>query len=329
MMKGLRFLWIVCTIVLLQTRFGICGFQTTPISAQEEVVSSFQQRLDSLQVSYAKLMDQADILASQIELTKSKGLLSPGEHRKLEKQLQESQALENDVKRLESQIHETDDSYREAAAALIALYQKEIERLIRLAENEDVQKNPGPIRQLQQTFDKKQSLEIKLTPSKRTSYPVTAVDAQPWNTANDLRKKGDLLFDQEELLKEEIRLVERRIHSLQEEEKIRRKVTELTQEIDLFNEREELMGKASETALQRTADSRGTLQTEFNSDAGAEPSHIDKIQLALSGPTPRSITGLQDLIEQLKRYQGQMSSKADSLNKRARWFYDEAEKNRK
>ena len=75
-----------------------------------------------------------------------------------------------------------------------------------------------------------------------TTYPI---EANPEDTPRQLRIKGDILADQEEALRGNIGEVEDRIHSLQQEMRIRRKVRELASEMELFNEWEEQLTHTS------------------------------------------------------------------------------------
>ena len=207
-----------------------------------------------------------------------------------------------------------------------------------MTKTKDSQKKEKQLLQLQYLLKKKQDLETRLYPSNLSTYHDFNIDANPWNTPDELRMKGDLLLDQEESIRQTISHIENRIHSLQEEEKVRIKVTELAHEIDLFNEREELLGRGVKIGQYRddAADNGEETTIGFDYPGGnsyAENwspevggSSLEDLKLYESGHTPQSLSGLQEWIEKLKQHKKRLTTKADSLKKRADWFYNKADR---
>ena len=189
----------------------------------------------------------------------------------------------------------------------------------------------GDLERLQMLLQKRTLWETRLAPPSLRGQRTLQVQTQAWDTPRTLELKGDLLLDQEEVLRNEIATVETRLRSLEEEERIRRKVAELTRDIHLFDEREELMGKGIEN--QTRSLSLETFDIQDRNIPGlpglsSTRAYYEEIQLALSGPTPRSPDELNTWIIQLKHERNLIVARADSLGQRASWFYHEAETRR-
>ena len=302
--------------------------QKTLLSEQEAVLLGKEVRYDSLQTVHVQRLEEAEALARRIDLTRLKETLSASEHRTLQKQLLESQRLEALVRELESLIDDAERSFRLAVHEYTRKIQNEIVLTIEQMERRD---DSGDLERLQMLLQKRTLWETRLAPPSLRGQRTLQVQTQAWDTPRTLELKGDLLLDQEEVLRNEIATVETRLRSLEEEERIRRKVAELTRDIHLFDEREELMGKGIEN--QTRSLSLETFDIQDRNIPGlpglsSTRAYYEEIQLALSGPTPRSPDELNTWIIQLKQYRNLIVARADSLGQRASWFYHEAETRR-
>jgi len=335
-MKRHRVLWQVVIPVCL---FGVSTTlfsQNVDMSPEERKALVYEQELDSLRVQHARWMNQAEIVARHIELYRSKETLNAREHRNLEKQLQESQRLESAVLSLEARMTEVMRDYHDVIKTLIPHYRTRIDSLLVRAEGETSTEKQALLAQAQALLAKKQAWDAQLLMPLRFTRTDYKIDAHPWDTKRQLKMKGDLLLDQEDALRQEIDVIEERIQSLQKEKKIRTKMAELAEDLDLFNEREELLGREAE-GIETGANDLifGEIDTEERSSY--EFSDIpdawgfESSERTLNRPqdlvwTPRSPVLIQESIDRLTRFRNRMTTQADSLRQRAEWFHEQAQK---
>jgi len=313
--------------------------QERTISEKEKKITVMETQLDSLFVSRMKLLNQAEIIAYRIELYRTKKALNAKEHGNLEKQLQESQRLENQMREIGAQMEKLQENRRQTIEAVVTDYQSEIDRLIQIKENRAPLDKQELFEKIRSCLEKKQTWETQLASFIPPIQPNPSVESQPWDTPQDLRMKGDLLLDREDALRREIRLVDDRIHALKEEKKMRTKLAELTNDLDLFDEREELLGGSTKNLRNEenyttywnmpdgsiASGSKGNLNEIRNPDI-TEQSLSRNSFIDISGTMPRSPKRIEESIEQLEKFRNRMIARADSLNKRAQWFYTEAQK---
>ena len=337
-MKVFRLLWVVPLVLLLWNMSANPFTQDSQVAGQEAKAISIEEKLDSLWTTHAQLLNRAEIIAHRIELYRTKSHLNAREHRNLEKQLQESQQLENQVNAVESDIKRINEDRHGILTTLVQLYQIEIDRLLKLTEDDEATKRQESITKINQLLMKKQACEAQLVIQIPFIDFGLDIEAQPWDTPRQLQMKGDFLLDREDALLGEIGLVEERIRSLRDEKKIRAKVAELTHDLDLFDEREELLGRQSEAdayttnllsywneSSTRTTDAQmGGESKNWNPDI-TQPSLSQNVDLQDRGTFPRSPAYIQDTIERLESYLNRMVARADSLNAKALWFHREAE----
>lgn len=337
-MKVFRLLWVVPLLLLLWNGSAKPFMQDSNIAGQEAKAISIEQELDSLWTNHARLLNWAEIIAHRIELYRAKSHLNAREHRNLEKQLQESQQLENQVHAIESEIKSVNGDRYGILKTLAQLYQTEIDRLLQLTEDDQAPKKQESITKINQLLIKKQACEAQLVVQIPFTDSGLDIEAQPWDTPRQLQMKGNFLLDREDALRGEIGLVEERIRSLRDEKKIRAKVAELTHDLDLFDEREEILGRQSntdayatnllsywnETSTRATDAQKGWGSENWNPDI-TQPSLSQNVDLSNEGTFPRSPAYIQDTIERLESYLNRMVARADSLNAKALWFHREAE----
>jgi hypothetical protein len=341
-MKSLKLYWILTVFVFMRGSSIKLLAQDIDIASQEEKALRLEQKLDSLRVSHSQLMNQAEIIAGRIELYRSKDILNAREHRNLEKQLQESQRLANQVRSIESRMQEVNRNRLAAIETLSQLIKSELDRLIQFTEKDSSLIKQDVLNRIQRLLAKKQACEARLVMPRQFTDSELKIDAQPWDTPRQLLMKGDLLSDREEALHGEIDLVEERIQSLREEKNIRTKVAELARDLDLFDEREELFGRQAgnvadqsnllsywDATFERTATAKGGGQPENWTPEVTRPSLNQNSDPGMRGTFPRSPENIQDSIERLERHRDRMRARADSLNQKAQWFYDEANKKQK
>jgi hypothetical protein len=333
-MKSSMLTFVSWIMVLMLIKSGMSFCQKTELESSEKNVLLLESRLDSLNIYLSALMNQAKLLARKIDLDRESSFQSARKHRELEKKLQESQILEDQVRESKSRIKEIETEFQESVKTVVEIYQKEINRIIQITENQDSLENHDFISRIQLMLKRKHELEMKITSYNQYAYSTFAVDPRPWDTPEELETKGDLYFDREEIFRNELKNVEDRIRSLREEQRIRNKVAELAGEIELFNEREEVLG--IDIHIESPGRTLGGEEKFYNDDTDyaaenlildmGSTSLLDQAKGENIESAPNSIYGIEGQIKHLEKYRNKIRMRADSLHDRAEYFYDLAEK---
>jgi hypothetical protein len=327
-------------VVLAVFMTGNTFAEGTDPEALEALAVKNQMRLDSMESVRAKLLIQAESLAKRMDEIRGKEPLSAGEHRLLEKQMQQSQLLENGMREINDQEKNLWSGHRPILEKLIQSYQAEIEDLVLLMEKENrADEKETLLSRFNDSLRKKEMWETKLLEPEGESGSPVDVAIKPWDTPRNLMMKGSLLMDQGDVLRKEIRGIDNRLRSLKKEERVRKKAEELAVGMRMFDEREELLGRAAPIDQTGTFNVRGNdpLKNNFGnqnyamgpSSYGAEESTDRLLADNLSPTFYRSLSDLQDFIEQLQIEKKRLQIRADSLQSKAQRFYRAAEEMKK
>lgn len=339
-MRHFRRIMELGVVLLIIFAFGNASAEGTDLEASEALAVRNQMRLDSLEAVRARLLIQAESLAKRMDAIRGNNPLSAGEHRLLEKQMQQSQLLENDMHEIDAQEKKLWIGQRLVLEKLIQLYQAEIEGLVLLIEKENRSgEKEALLGRFNDALRKKETWEAKLLEPDAESGSWVDVAIKPGDTPRDLMMKGSLLMDQEDALRKEIRGLDNRLRSLKKEERVRKKAEELTVGMRMFDEREELLGREAPIDQTKTFNIRENDPLKNNtgnqnyamgpSSYGAEESTNRLLTDNLSPTFYRSLSDLQDFIEQLQIEKKRLQIKADSLQSKARRFYRTAEEMKK
>ena len=99
---------------------------------------------------------------------------------------------------------------------------------------------------------------------------------------------------------------------------------ELTDEMEIFDEGEELVGREAEGVEQkRTFRGAFAPMTERDVDVKGQSLRRD-MRLEMTRPTSQALLTIPELIEALEMYREQLTVRADSLREKAAWFYEKA-----
>jgi hypothetical protein len=333
MIRSLATSWI--TIIGSSVLAGVAFGEDAPgtdITAAEVELHTVEQKADSLLAAREVIILRADDLATRITELRRQDELSQAEHRALEAHLRDSQALQEQLHLIDTQVQAQEARRQVLVDDLIRAIQHQIDLTLQAIESADTGRDQELTGHLQILIGKKEVWEARRMPRYRTVVTAYPIDAQPTDSPRQLRMKGDILSDREEAVRQEIQAVDERIHSLREEMRIRQKVRELASELELFDEREELLGRSSVTEAAAPFDDGE--QLDYPSDSAvrasltADPvgtSLLPGISQAMNDPTPRSPEVIQEWIDRLAQHRDWMRSRADSLKERSAWFYRQAE----
>ncbi len=329
--------WIVlifCSIA----EFSFSLDQT--IGELEQTVLTTENSLDSLKQSRLRILNESDIVVQEIKTFQTRPQLYRREHRALEKVLQKSQNLEKQLRENQSRFDTLFPVYQQDLKQLIGMYQSSLEQLIGQIENEkDENIKSVLLLRFRELDRKKQEWESRLSPIKLTHYQDIQMTQHPWDSARDLRLKGNLLLDREEAIRNNAAAIDQQIRSYQREQAIRKKAESFSTEMALFNENEEKLGRQTEIG----SDSKRTYGTEIGWDNGLDsetPTYYggsgldfgNEIASETQYPTlikkvPRTAEEITEAILRLQKYESQLNKTADSLHQKAEWFLSKSKEN--
>lgn len=343
-LKRIIFLLLSCFISLLIIDLYA---QDSEIDRGEQRFFHLESQLDSLRVKRLKILNQAQIVSQRINMYQSSWELTRKQHQNLEKQLQKSQILEDEIKELEDHMHSLIAQQTDQIKLLILDYQTEIENKLKTIELEkDNLVNRNQIENtLNELFMKKQHWERMLDGPRVTEYQTLTIKSKPWDTSQDLILKSDLLLDREEEIRDEIDTIGEWLLTLRKEESLKKKAEELALDIHFFAEREELLFGDNASSAMRT-DKSNILnygpeawdgQDQFFNDAGGGSSPDSwspdfegqsLLKEGENGLNIHSLDTIQEAIKLLENHQKKLTFLADSLNQCAQRFQEEAESQR-
>ena len=326
---------ILCFVLAHVFLYG----QKNEIQIQETHLQVIVEKIDTLKQRGLRFLGEAEIIAQRISLYQAQGRLNRKQHRNLEKQLRQSQILEVQIQDVESQIDTLYQKYLYQGKILLDLYRKQMDPLLQKIETE--KKSDHKIiwlTELNGILAKKGKLEDLLYPLHLNRKWTLTIEAGSWDTSGDLRMKGDMLSDRVSMVRDEAQLVERKIHSLVQEASARKRAEELTEEINLFDEREELLAREAGSAQTTENNFLDYWDTEefgpprnesVNHSEPWNPVHDDlsliESESGTNGrPSNRNFLSIEQSISQLENHRNQLYDLADSLSNRAAWFYEQS-----
>ncbi|MBN2200802.1 hypothetical protein JW777_02495 [bacterium] len=303
---------------------------TDDLESLEKLSLSIEKSLDSLHSVRSRIQKDGEAVAAQMDLLRSKEVLSPKEHRQMEKWLQTSQRLDGEMNRLRKDLEDCRKRRDETVGRLIGAIQAALADIREDAENADSRRRGELAAAMQDLLNRKTAWESRLSAGPAPIRQSDPVLLQPWNSPEDIRLKANLLQDESESTRDEMIRINGRIRSLREERDVRRNVAELSRELALFNEQDELLGRRMEyggpAGDKETYDDRGNpIGTNF----GPPPAEETGLELpsgwvAEGAGAESDPSDLDTRIDRLEKYRRRLAARADSLAARARWFLKKA-----
>lgn len=303
---------------------------TDDLESLEKLSLSIEKSLDSLQSVRSRIQKDGEAVAAQMDMLRSKEMLSPKEHRQMEKWLQTSQRLDAEMNRLRKDLDDCRKRRDETVGRLIDAIQAALAGIRNEAENADSRRKVELAAVLQDLLNRKTAWESRLSAGPAPVRQTDPVMLQPWNSPEDIRLKANLLQDEAESTRDEMRRINGRIRSLREERDVRRNVAELSRELALFNEQDELVGRRMEYGQpagdQETFDGRGN---PIGTNIGPPPAEgtgpeLPSGWIAEGAGAESEPADLNSRIDRLEKYRRKLAARADSLSARARWFLKRA-----
>jgi len=308
------------------------GLGADQIEDLEKLSFSLEKSLDSLQTGRSRLQKEGASVAAQLNVLRARELLSPGEHRQAERLLQQSQSLGVLMEKTNRAIA---DSKRRVDSSIEKTVEACRSKLLELGaelETADAARKPSLVARMRTLLDKKTAWEARLSAPNSALAQSPALELQPWNSRTEIRLKGDILQDEARSIRSEIANVEKRLGSLREEKEVRKNVAEMSKELALFNENDELLGRHLAAAAPEEIKTGGNAytDTEFRNTGEAAGPAVEELflpnqrQNQVSSFSPNA-SGLNEQISILEEFKRLLGARADSLEQKASWFYQKAQ----
>ena len=326
-MKGLP-IAVICLGLFSLT----AGLQADQLEDLEKLSRSLEKSLDSLQTERNRLMKEGASVAAQLAVLRAKELLSPGEHRQAEKLLQQSQSLGVRMEKLNLEIDGSKGRYESSVERTVEVCRAEISGLGTELEAADSGRKSALLARMRSVLDRKAAWESRMSSPNSTVAQTPNLELQPWNSPSEIRLKGDILQDEARSVRSEIVNLEKRIRSLREEREVRKNVAEISKELSLFNESDELLGRNLAAASPSGTKDAGYFNNNWEIRNTGEAAAPGAEQIFLPSQRPDQVSaggsnasGLNDQILVLEEYKRLLTARADSLEQKASWFYRKAQ----
>jgi hypothetical protein len=299
------------------------------VESLEKLSLAIEKSLDSLQTDKGRIQKQAEEVAAQLDLLRSRDVLSPKEHRQMEKWLQTSQRLDGEMdglRKAETELRKRRDA---AVGRLIGAIQSELAAVRDQAEKAEGARKASLLASMRDLLGRRTAWESRLSAGPAPVPLTDPVRLQPWNSREEIRLKGNLLQDEAESARAEIDKLERRIRSLREERDVRRNVAELSRELALFDERDELVGRKMEPGAPadgvKSTDTGYEIDVNVGRNDGADAGReLPSGWVADGAGAENEPADLDGRIDRLEKYRRRLAARADSLEARAHWFLKKA-----
>jgi len=281
-------------------------------------------QIESLQIEKIKFLHQSDSLAAVIQQFKSKQDLNIFQRRRLELLLKSSQVLDQSIVAIDQNIDKSDREHQSILRELLSWYDGQIAKRInseqgkKLAEAQAEQlskltlERNGYLKKIKQH-------EIQLQLSK----PIEIGASDSYQT---IKQKADLVKDQEDKARKQLKLVERRVTELQQELKLRNRMNELI--ADTY-----LMDQPTEKHLPQNQPRSANYNIEFSETDKARAQSSASFDAVDNLLLKADLSGISNLdvesqIRNLQQMKVKLSQSADSLRTVADQFYQAAEEKR-
>lgn len=282
---------------------------------------------DSLKQIYASVLNESEILAQRIKLYRSKETLSTREHRHVQKLLKEAQQLTLHKNDISKQMHVLANQLDLVLFDGLEEIHKKLESLTSKNHNESF--IAADVKTINQYLSWKAELEsyqrlYKPSPQNELSLYIQKDDSQ-----SDLQLKGDIILDREDQFRAEIVLIDQRIQSLKIEADVRRKVRDVSAELELFNEDEELLTRTvpvySEDYPYNNMSYWDYTESRIKLNGSGETYSLSEtIESNDAFQYLRTPEMIEQAIEKLIIHKSRLHTIADSLHQTAEIFYQKA-----
>jgi len=321
---------------LILVLLTLAGFTCPAIYAQtqdqfesaQSTLAVLETRLDSTLGQFNKLSDRARTLAIQITLLKTKSPLSNGEQKQLQSLMRKSLELEKTAFIYETDLKNLSQKREKQLKQLLLLAQRALNKQVKSKGHD--KENLARIRKLiQQKNLWEDLLKTENTPIRTGGV----INLNENDSPRTLHLKGDLLLDRRDgLLAEQARTLAQ-ITRLKDEMELRTRLNELSQDIYLFNENDELIINNKTNAERGKPATNERLDLDTKAFRGSAPESYTPdytvLDDFLNSPFPGTPAAMKNWIARLQKHQQEITQRADSLAQQAAIFHAKAKSSSK
>lgn len=283
-------------------------------------VDSLARRLAKAHESQAVMSKRADSLAQAISRLKNQ-TATPLNAPALEAALRHSKTWAEALQKTQAEEHFLDQVLRQKAEILLKNLSADFARI------EQEKKRKQREKELQQELKvcrQWQEQCRKILESPPTRILIYEVRVEPEDDANALQRKADFLLDQSDRLERESKRVEKKLAEMREEESVRARMHDFSDELALLEPNNEVGrgGNVSQgTSSQETGILDGGLRANDLGNAGYSSAEAWVLTFNLPNNVGKlSQENLSDWIKHLEQTHKRLRAQADSLRQRATDF---------
>jgi hypothetical protein len=296
------------------------------LKLQEQNLAS---QVQNATVEKSKLIQQGDSLATLIQDLKKKPSLNIFQRQKLEDLLKSSQQFEQDIIEIDQKIYALDKEHQLVLKQLIQYYDGAIEQIVAIQKKKRFQfaQQKAQYQRLTALKTDRDKYSKKLKPNLINIQMEKEIRIDESDSYLKIKQKADLLKDQEDKIRKQLKSVEKKVADLENERKLRNRMNELISDTYLLDKPNETLLPLAQANVTREADQ--TFNTIKNSEL-QNMSLSDIINFLITTDVNRiSHLDLDYYIQDLKQVKTLLNRSADSLSVAADQFYKAAEQKRK
>ncbi len=311
-------------IVFLLLNRDLLYSQQLDINFLQQKEQQFSVQIESLQIEKLNFLHQSDSLAALIQQLKSKQDLNIFQRRRLEQMLKSSQELNQNITEIDQKIDKLDRDNQAVLGELISWYDGQIAKIVNSGQGKKLSRSQ--VEQLSKWNLERNDYLKKVKQNQihlQLSKPIEIEELDSYQT---IKQKADLVKDQEDKARKQIKLMDKRVKNLQNELKLRNRMNELIADTYLMDQP---MEKFLPQTQSRGANDNATFFETDKSRAQSSTSFdvVDNLLLK-ADVSDISNLDLESYIRYLQQMRGRLTHSADSLGFVADQFYQIAEKKR-
>jgi hypothetical protein len=313
---------IIIGFLLLNS--GLLYSQQFDINFLQQKEQQLSVQIESLQIEKSRFLHQSDSLAALIQQLKSKQDLNIFQRRRLEQMLKSSQELDQNITEIDQKIDKLDQDNQAVLGRLISWYDGQIAKMVNSGQGKKLSRSQ--VEQLSKWNLERNDYLKKVKQNQIHLQLSKPIEIEQLDSHLTIKQKADLVKDQEDKARKQIKLVDKRVKDLQNELKLRNRMNELIADTYLMDQPTEKFlpqnqprGANDNATFSETDKSRAQSRTSFDV--------VDNLLLK-ADVSGISNLDLESYIRYLQQMRGRLTHSADSLGFVADQFYQIAEKKR-
>ncbi len=202
-----------------------------------------------LQALNSRLQHRADSLAAVINGLKQQPEIGYFERARLESLLKKSQKLSQTIEQNATKRKQLRDERHQLGTELIGIYSFRIDSLLSLLPSQNGSSGEQLLRRIQSLRQKRSLLEKENIPAVADIAAAERLRVEESDTPEEIEAKRTYYLDQSEKLKKRAALLQEKMSRVQKETKLRRRMSDLVEDVRLFDQSDEPYAFSSSDAV--------------------------------------------------------------------------------